>query len=110
MTERATLEETLRHACHGWADSEARWMKWRQDGADDEKLMEIIRFEFGSYRGVLTERFHYTTKGERTCPQLFLGSLHQNPKPILQGNALLKKVREVMEIPHPGRAIQKGLF
>lgn len=85
-------------ALHSYSGSEEKWAKVRERGATDEELQQFIGHAFGE--GGATDPYCHSCKGGKT-PKFFMGTASCEGKPTLQGKALVKRVRELLEIPYP---------
>jgi hypothetical protein len=110
----AILAEALRLSTHGMQNAAGRWAERRERGLDDEQLTDAIKFEFGIMHDAgLREhdRWRYCAQGEfQPKLSVYPGFNSRSAGPPIQGPALLKEVRALLQIPHPCGALQIELF
>lgn len=95
-----TIEAGLKRSLHSIEGTEQRWKKARKRGLTDDELKKVIGYEFGTFGGKSGPGQTSVSFQGGANPKFWYGARH-NQKPTLSGRALLKKVREIMDIPYP---------
>ncbi|MGB8510069.1 MAG: hypothetical protein WCD76_16945, partial [Pyrinomonadaceae bacterium] len=103
QAKRARVDVALLRALTIHTHSEERWEQLQLRGATDAQIYHALKAEFGTGGGSQTDdkiQFAYTGEGE---PRFWIdtSTSYTSAKPTLQGNALVKRVREVLTIPQP---------
>jgi hypothetical protein len=101
QAKRARVDAAILWALTIHTHSEERWEQLQLRGATDAQIYHALKEEFGTGGDSQTEdniQFAYAGDGE---PRFWLDSStsYTTAKPTLQGNALVKRVREVLKIP-----------
>jgi len=107
------MDQALDQALHATAGSLGRWTDRGDRGMDDADLAAAIGEEWKGNPGFSGGDYGYETKGGKKIGFLFNEkgkTTAQNP--MLEGKALVAKVRELLKIPQPQAAAKgkKGAF
>lgn len=105
-----TLERGLWDALHGFAGAAQRWDQWRQVGLSDADLLEVIAAEFGIAGGLCGPSNEPCSFRGGHRPAFWYGEMSPRGRPTLRGRTLVRYVREILDIPQPGRPRQGRLF
>lgn len=97
-------EAAILTAITSYSDAAIRWNKLAQKGATDEEIKAQLSFELGemgSRIGGETQDVAYTGGAN---PRIWVGQMTGRGKATLSGQAIVKKVRELLSIPLPEAA------
>jgi ribosome modulation factor len=99
------IDSALRAALYMHEDSQSRWEKLIADGAHDNQIWHGLISEFGTGGGSQTDDgilFAYLAGANAVEPPKFwidTSNFRAHEKPTLKGAALVKRVRELLQIP-----------
>ncbi len=96
-----TLERGLWRALHCQAGSMERWDLRRLRGLDDFNLKRAVAQEFGVYAGLAGPDIESIAWRGGGDPAFWWGERGLDTPPTLRGGELLKRVREILDIPRP---------
>lgn len=102
------MEEALDQALHAIAGSLGRWIDRQDRGLDDAELAAAIGEEWKGNPGFSGGDYGYETKGGKKIGFLFNERAKKTAQaPMLEGKALVERVRKLLEIPQPQGAVEK---
>lgn len=104
-TKQERIDDALRAALSMHTDSEERWNALKERGAADAQIWHALHQEFGTGGSAQDDNAsHYAYMGDENGiepPLFWFGvSTHRNhERPTLKGAALVRRVRELLQIP-----------
>lgn len=103
------INTALRAALYMHEDSTERWRALRDEGADNNQIWQALLEEFGTGGSSQTEggdQFAYQGGNGAAQPKFWFsqGTHYTNEKPTLAGARLVKRVRELLEIPEESQS------
>lgn len=98
---KGTLERGLWRALHSRPGSLARWDYHRCMGLNNFRLKQAVGQEFGVFAGLSGPDIESIAWRGGDDPALWWGGWSPGSPPTLRGRELIKRVREILDIPHP---------
>ncbi|MCB2226692.1 MAG: hypothetical protein KQH53_08435 [Desulfarculaceae bacterium] len=98
---KGTMERGLWRALHCQAGSLQRWDARRQYGLDNRQLKEVVSQEFGRFAGLAGPDIECIAWRGGDDPAFWWGGKDPVKPPTLRGAELIKRAREILDIPWP---------
>ncbi len=97
------IDKRLKDLLHHVEGAKGRWHRLQRFGASDETLKAAIADEIGIFSGSTRPgEIDICGRGGKS-PRVWMGHCSPRGKPTLSGKQLVRRVRDLMQIPYPAR-------
>ncbi len=104
------INNRLKDLLHMVEGAKGRWHRWQRLGASDEVLKQAIATELGIFSGSTRPGVIDICGRGGKSPRVWIGHCSPLGKPTLSGKQLVRRVRDLMQIPYPIGKGKRGEF